>query len=374
MASSPAVRRIMRQDARQSARRIARRDAPPERPEVAPLLPAAAVLAALLLAAVPSAAEVLAARGETRVVRGGDGVRVEAAEGRIELPLSRRAAVTDFRATAGGWRLAAVEPRAEGSALVLLEGDGERVATLPAPAVEEPLVHGPILLADDSGDGSRLRALVWLEGTAIRRLAVRAARFRDGGWETPRTLSPPGPGTQIGLTATVLEDGSWLAAWSAFDGEDDEILWSRFAGGTWTPPRPVAGDNRVPDVTPAVVAAGGGALLAWSRYDGEQYRLRLARFDGDGWTASRAVAEAGTLYPAWSPGEAAERPLLTYLRAAPRAWTVAELDAEGRVLRRARGPSAEERPAITGITAGGVSVELGGDGAARRAELYAWER
>jgi hypothetical protein len=318
----------------------------------------------------PASAEVLAARGELRVVRAGDGVRLETAEGRTELPLSPRAAVTDFRSTADGWRLAAVEPRAEGPALVLLEGSGERVTTLPAPAVEAAVVHGPTLLAD----GSALRALVWLEGTAVRRLAVRAARFREGGWEAPRTISPPGPGTQIGLTATLLADGSWLAAWSAFDGEDDEILWSRFAGGSWSPPRPVAADNRVPDVTPAVVAAGGGALLAWSRYDGEQYRLRIARFDGGVWTVPRAVTEAGTLYPAWGPGESAERPILVYLRAAPRAWTVAELDAEGRVLRRARGPAGEERPIVTGVTADGVSIELDVDGAARRAELFAWER
>lgn len=43
----------------------------------------------------------------------------------------------------------------------------------------------------------------------------------------------------------------------------------------------MADDNRVPGITPDLVATTGGALIAWSRYHlGDGYRVHLSRFDG----------------------------------------------------------------------------------------------
>ncbi len=114
-----------------------------------------------------------------------------------------------------------------------------------------------------------LLGIAWLEGDTASSLSVRAAAWDGDAWQDVETVSAPGPGSQTGLTGTVLADGSWLLAWSAVDGEDDEIVWSRRAGDRWTPVRPVSENNHVPDVTPVLTAAGTGALLAWSRYDGE---------------------------------------------------------------------------------------------------------
>jgi hypothetical protein len=316
---------------------------------------ALAVLAALGLAPVLPA-QMLKARGagmELRLVRTAGEHRIVLPDGGLAtLPLSAVASVGDFRIAGGDWLVAAVDRRNQDSALVVLEGRAGKFDALPAPAIAAAVREPRLLVA-----GGHLDGLLWLEGEAGDRMAVRAARWNGGGWETPATVSPIGPGTQMALTAAVLADGSWLAAWAAFDGQDDEILWSRrFPGeagdGKWTLPRPVAADNAVPDVTPALVATAGGALLAWSRYDGHDYRVQLARFAGGGWSEPAAIGTRGSAYPVFSAGRS---PILVYRQALPDAWRVAELDGRGKVLREAEAAASDEiTPVVDEVTADGV--------------------
>ena len=209
----------------------------------------------------------------------------------------------------------------------------------------------PVLLAD----GGRLAGLAWLEGDDVGSFAVRAAVWTGRRFRAPVAVSQPGPGSQMGLSGAVLGDGSWLLAWSAFDGVDNEIVWSRRLGGQWLAARPVSADNAVPDITPAVVATGGGALLAWSRYEEEGYRLRLARFEGGEWRGERAAGPAGSLYPTWTAG--VDSPRLLYFTALPRGWVAAELDGSGKTLREAIvvAPYAE-RPAV--LPGAGETLEM----------------
>jgi hypothetical protein len=197
--------------------------------------------------------------------------------------------------------------------------------------------------------GGELAGLAWLEGSDLRSLAVRVARWDGDHWTAPLTVAAPGPGSQIALTAATLSDGSWLLAWSRYDGADDEIVWTRSRGpeaDSWTPPRRIAADNRVPDITPALLATPGGALAAWSRYDGENYRLVTARFDGRTWSAPRTVGPAGSVDPTWE-GTAGGNSLLLARTAAPRGWLALEMDASGRPLRSAAVKAAgAERPAV----------------------------
>jgi len=123
----------------------------------------------------------------------------------------------------------------------------------------------------------------------------------------------------------VLADGTWLLAWSAFDGEDDEVMWSAHRNERWTEPRRVAAGNHVPDVTPALRSDGGGALLVWSRYDGNDYRLVLSRFAGGRWGSAEWAGGRGTILPRWQ-GET-----LTFRDAAAGAWVAARLDATDRL-------------------------------------------
>lgn len=271
---------------------------------------------------------------------------------RVALPLAATARIHSFQAIDDQWMVAGVDEAAAGSQrLALLRGRGEtQPERLPAPRTGDAAgLREPTLLVDAAG----LCGLAWLEGEAITRLAVRAARWVDGRWEEPQTIAPPGPGSQLAVSATVLADGSWLLVWAAYDGTDDEIMWSRGSGDAWTTPARVGADNEVPDITPHLVATPGGALLAWSRYDGDGYRATLAGFDGSAWSEPRTVGPRGSLYPTLSDGGR----LMMFQKAAPRGWAVAELDPVGRVVRHAEvGTMRPDPPIIDKVTDQEISL------------------
>lgn len=247
------------------------------------------------------------------------------------LPLLPGARPHRLEVANGRFWLSAVEATGDkGAAIVVLRGQGTQVERLPRPAARSAqLLLEPTLLVNTSG----LRGILWLEGDRVQNLAVRAATWTGSSWTPPVTVAPPGPGTQIALTAAVLTDGSWLAAWSAFDGQDDEILWSRAEGGRWSDPLPVATSNQVPDITPSLLATGGGALLAWSQFhtDGH-YRAVIAAFDGKSWGAAQTAGGPGTHFPEL---QQVDRPLLLYRQSKPHQWVFSEIDSQGQVLRRA---------------------------------------
>lgn len=221
--------------------------------------------------------------------------------------------------------------RREGAgAAVELPEPGDRIA----PRRAEPL---PVVAAGD------LAGLFWLEGDTPRSFSVRYAPWRGDGWGAAETVSPPGPGSQLALAAATLRDGRLMLVWSAFDGQDDEILYAlRGRDGKWSAAARVDADDAWPDITPAIVAADEGALVAWSGFDGDQYRVYVARFDGERFRPARAVGSAGTVFPTFQ-ADAAE-PLLVYRNAKPRGWTVAELDRSG-APRRSAFVAGDEREA-----------------------------
>jgi len=265
------------------------------------------------------------------------GARVEGEGAGSRLPLPAGGSLDSFVSLRGGWLAAGSVPVTGGRELALWSpGEGADAHALATPPARRGAVRAfPVPLVHDG----QLVGLAWLEGEATDRFAVVASAFERGGWATPVVVAPPGRGSQLGLTAAVLDDGSWLLAWSAYDGEDDEVMWSRRRGGRFTAPRAVASGNAVPDVTPALRADGGGALLAWSRYDGNDYRLVMSRFGGDGWRQPAWAAAPGTLLPRWQ-GAA-----LTFRDAAHGAWVAASVDALDRLrLESAAASPAEPRP------------------------------
>jgi hypothetical protein len=270
--------------------------------------------------------------------------RIELSGGRaLRVPLPDRAEVSAFAAIDGGWVAAGSSPDASGGRrLFLLRGDDRTSRAVPEPPGQEGRQRrGAVLLVD----GGRLAGLAWLEGDGDRSLSVRAAVWTGQGWQLSQNVSYPGPGSQLALTGAVLTDGSWLLAWSAFDGQDDEIVWSRRSGDVWQPVRRLSANNSVPDITPALAAtADGGALVAWSRFDGHGYQLRMARFGHQGWSGERAAGPSGSLYPTFVGG--ADHPRLLYLDASPRGWSVLDLDGQGRAKARASVASALPRPVV----------------------------
>jgi hypothetical protein len=304
--------------------------------------PLRAYLAAALLAVPAAAAPRLLAAGDgeapLRLVVDGAGARVTgdgAGEARLALPAG--GTVDAFAATRGGWLAAGSVPATGGRELALWSADAAGpIAALPPPPARAGAVRAfPVPLLHDG----ELVGLAWLEGEAADRFGVRASGWDGTAWSLPVAVAAPGKGSQLGLAGAVLADGSWLLAWSAFDGNDDEVVWSRRRGTRWSEPRPVAAANEVPDVTPALRPDGDGALLVWSRYDGNDYRLALARFAAGRWQPAEWAAGAGSILPRW------EGETLTFRDAMAGAWAAARVDAADRLrVEATTAAPAEPRP------------------------------
>lgn len=238
-----------------------------------------------------------------------------------------------------GFLVAGDTATAGGSRLALVRVDPSGAERLPLLPTRRPFVTEPLPLVSPEG---RLSGAAWLEGSGTRRLEVRFAPWDGAGWGPAEEVAPPAAGSQLALAGTVLRDGSVLLVWSAFDGEDDEILWSHGQGVSWSPPRRLGADNAVPDITPALHAVGGSgdsgdeALAAWSRYQDGHYRVVASRFDGRAWSEPRPVGPAGSVFPGFEPGAETGAARILFRTAAPRGWQAVEVDRDGRPRRSAR--------------------------------------
>jgi hypothetical protein len=265
---------------------------------------------------------------------------VEVAEGvRLELPSGEVVSL----ATQPGDRLSAVSSLSSGwvaagdraagghrELLLFAAGPGGLAQELAVPShLGEASRREPVLFVSEGALGG----LAWIEGDSPSTSAVQVASLQEEDWQEPITLSPPGPGSQLALAAAVLDDGSWLLLWSAYDGEDDEVLWSLRRDGSWSEPAPLAPGNRVPDVAPVVTAVEGGALAAWSRFERGRYRTVVSFFNGQGWGVARALEASRGVLPTLERGPGGA--LLLARTTRPRGWEALELDATGRALRRA---------------------------------------
>ena len=256
--------------------------------------------------------------------------------------------------------------------LVLFRGEGRTASEMPVPAGRAAsLRQEPLPLIQDG----RLAGLVWLEGDSRQSFGVRFAAWNGSGWDEPRPIATPGPGSQLALTAAHLGDGSWLLAWSAFDGHDDEIVWSRSRDGVWSRPQRVTAGNQVPDITPALTAAGRGALLAWSRYEDGEYRVVVSRFQNGKWSLPEPAGPAGSAFPNFEAPVRDVRdtgePLLLFRTAVPRGWAVVELDTAGRPARAAALASAEGSRPVISLESGSASFRWPAAGIERTVD---WEQ
>lgn len=273
------------------------------------------------------------------------GIRVEqTGRSPISILLPDGAQITGLVPLHQGWMVAGTRPQEAGSELLLLQHRGAVQRDLPAPTERSGRWRtSPVAVTV----GQRLQTLVWLEGDRRDAMAVRAARWLGDRWSPTETVSPVGRGSQLALAATALADGEVLAVWSAFDGQDDEILWSRTQGGRWSVPDRVAADNAVPDITPTVTTLPGGALVAWSRYTPSGYELVGARFDGTRWLADSPLREPGTLFPSFARS-GGDLVLLCRRAGASPGWAALRLDGSGSVSARTSvADPNEERPSLS---------------------------
>jgi len=318
------------------------------------------LLGVVALTASASAAGVLQATrggGELYAVQQRETLRIGRLEGSQDLiPIARGVSIHEIEPLGSDWLATGHHPSGDGTELLLLVGRDSSVERLPAPQVEgAKLSNQPIAMIQDGV----LVGLVWAAGADMRSLAIWAAEWLHGKWGEPELVSPQGPGSQVAPRAVVLDDSSWLVVWAAFDGEDDEIVWSRRETGEWTKPSRVAEDNAVPDITPRLLSIDGGAILFWSWYDGNDYRMRSSRFLGGKWTAPKSFGEKGSLYP--SVIQTADGGMLLYKTVEPASWTVLAFDSQGAPSRQAVVDSdTEDRPMVVVDAARGALLRWQG--------------
>jgi hypothetical protein len=282
----------------------------------------------------------------------------------VVLPADPSPTFGALAALSSGW-LAAGDRAASGGSgreLVLLRGSADgAVESLPVPPSGTSTLRGPQPLIE----AGELVGVAWLDGSASS-LGVRAARWTGTGFAAAEWVSPAASGSQLALSATVLGDGSWLLVWSAFDGRDDEVLWSRYDGTVWTPPARVHADNAVPDITPVVAATARGAVVAWSRYEAGHYRVRVARLRAGSWRDEERLGGAGSVFPFFVVDDAAAGPHLVFPEGLAGEWELVELDGTGRVSSRSRFQGVPRlRPLVRRGAGGSTRLQWLGDGVAR---------
>ncbi len=260
----------------------------------------------------------------------------------VELELPRGTRIEDLQSCRDGWLAAGRAPADQGTELLLLRGGRAGNDLLPVPDRVAGHFRGRPVLAIHQGE---LVGMAWLEGDGARALEVRAAGWDGEAWGVSELVSPRGPGSQVAPRLTVLEDGSWLLVWAAFDGLDDEILWSRRRSGAWSPPQRLHPDNDVFDITPRVARTGWGAVAVWSRFDGSDYRLELSHFSGGVWSPSRSIGGRGSGDPLLITSERGL--LLLFHTVESGSWSVLELATDGAPERLAEVAEATyERPLL----------------------------
>lgn len=262
---------------------------------------------------------------------------------RKQLRLRSQERLTDIAETHSGWAAAGTRTASGKQSIIVLEQGAAGLRRLPDPPSQtEPLRAQPRLMVAKNEVGG----LAWLEGSHPGALSIRSAAWDGTEWQPVEVVSPPFKGSQTGLSGTVLADGSWLLVWAAFDGHDDEILWSQKKGSRWSTPKRLASNNLWPDITPKVVATKTGALVAWSRNDGSDYRMTISKFDGSTWQVPQMVGGRGAVDPHFTILD--QKIYLLFNTTSTASWSILQLHSAGRVLRQASVPGpGDERPVLT---------------------------
>ncbi len=125
--------------------------------------------------------------------------------------------------------------------------------------------------------------------------------------DTTRAQAAEGVVEMRGFSVAAGVNGEPWAIWSADDGTDSDLYYSRWSGDQWLPARSLFADAATWDSYPSLaVAADGTPWVAWTSADETQGRLYVSRWVGSRWST-----------PVEVPTGAGSRPQQAALAAAP---------------------------------------------------------
>lgn len=267
--------------------------------------------------------------------------------------------------------VAGTRPTDHGPKLILVESrlgpHGTRLQNeIPGPQALSRRPQSSPRLFPAVDDQARLSA-AWFEGDDPTHNEIWTADLTAEGFTRPRRLATEGPGSQVALQGTTLANGEQVLVWSAFDGEDSEVVWVHRRpavqdNGGWTQPQRLYANNAVPDITPAIVAVDGQALAVWSRFDGETYRLMRSQFNGTKWSTPTYLSVDAGIFPRFkqAPWRQSGPTILSYRAAAPKRWVYQQLDLSGDIVGQVNVGQAIVGQAIVGqVSVGQVVVHSG---------------
>ncbi len=220
---------------------------------------------------------------------------------------------------------------AEGLILVHPAAVAERVLEAPTEDDMVSAAVGPdgavhvVYVAFRHGEGFERREQLEKEPTTFADLAkptggdqVRLMTLRNGQWEGPVDVTPPGGDVYRPAVAVDAENGVWVV-WSAKDRGRWDLFARRRLGGEWATPIRLT-DSAGPDLFPtAVRAADGRVWVAWMAFndsghsdilvahqEGRRFSKpeTIAGEPGNQWSPAIAAAQDGRIAVAWDSYEA----------------------------------------------------------------------
>lgn len=146
----------------------------------------------------------------------------------------------------------------------------------------------PAIITDKNGT-------TWIVWTSIdsreQTSQLMFSRLDDETWSVPETIETGLSTNTAASLASDQDDVVWLV-WAGYDGQDDDIYFSRWRENQWDAPEIVNEDNANPDLLPVVgVEKGGNIWVIWTGFDGESYRSYKSRWNGDVWDAPEKSAD-----------------------------------------------------------------------------------
>jgi lysophospholipase L1-like esterase len=106
---------------------------------------------------------------------------------------------------------------------------------------------------------------VFWTGQELGRDEIFFSRFDGTGWSPAARLNATSAVPHLFLDAAADPEGRPWLVWSAYDGEDYEITWSRWNGSAWSEEEKLT-DNRDADAFPSLVFIRGVVpVVVWSR-------------------------------------------------------------------------------------------------------------